>query len=252
MERVDYDKVQNTNYARARALSSSALARYMDEFAAYLPEHRPLTVVDLGSGTGRFSPSLADAFGGPVYGIEPATAMRQVAEAQSAHPRVSYLAGEAAAIPLPDETADFILMFLSFHHVSDRAAAAAEIRRVLKPGGRLILRSTFKERIPDHWWRRFFPRSQQVEEAMFPTTAEAAAVFEAAGLRTVDLVLPEVPFEGDLCEAVARLKLRAVSTFEHMTEAELEEGFAALDAALAAGTLMPKPTTGDFLVFERH
>jgi ubiquinone/menaquinone biosynthesis C-methylase UbiE len=40
--------------------------------------------------------------------------MRETAETQSRHPQVRYMAGEAAAIPLPDATADFVLMFLSF------------------------------------------------------------------------------------------------------------------------------------------
>ena len=35
-----------------------------------------------------------------------------------------------------------------------------------------------------------------------------------------------------------------------MTEAELDEGFARIDAALAAGTIEEKPTYGDFIVFE--
>ncbi|MET0274067.1 MAG: class I SAM-dependent methyltransferase [Phenylobacterium sp.] len=251
MKQVDYNQVQNSHYAKGRALSASAISRYMALFGEHLPTRRPLTVIDLGSGTGRFTPALADAFGGPVYGVEPAAKMRQVAEAQASHPEVSYLAGEAAKIPLPAASADLVLMFLSFHHVPDRAAAAAEILRVLKPGGRFILRSTFKERIPDHWWRAFFPRSQQVEEAMFPTTAEAQAVFEVAGFATVEVVLPVIPFEGDMAEQVAKLKLRAVSVFEHMTEQELAEGFARLDAALAAGAIPPKATTGDFIVFAK-
>jgi ubiquinone/menaquinone biosynthesis C-methylase UbiE len=164
---------------------------------------------------------------------------------------VRYLAGEAADIPLPDGGADFVLMFLSFHHVQDRAAAAGEIARVLKPGGRLFLRSTFRERIPDHWWRGFFPRSREIEEAMFPSTDEARAIFETAGFSTLEVVQPEIPFEGDLREAVERLRLRAVSTFEHMTEQELTEGFARLDAALLAGTIERKSTFGDFIAFER-
>lgn len=249
---VDYDQAQHAAYARARALSPGAIQWYMDRFASHLPGRRPLTGVDLGSGTGRFTPALAETFGGPVYGVEPAARMREVAEAQGQHPQVRYLAGEAARMPLPDGAADFVLMFLSFHHFPDKAAAVREIARVLKPGGRVILRSTFKERIPDHWWRSYFPRSQQVEEAMFPSVAEARLYFEDRGFSTVDWVTPTIPFEEDLAEAVERLKLRAVSVFEHMTEAELDEGFARLDAALAAGTLEPKPTTGDYLVFERE
>jgi ubiquinone/menaquinone biosynthesis C-methylase UbiE len=248
---VDYDRAQHAAYAKGRALPPQAIRRYMDAFAQHLPDRRPLTGVDLGSGTGRFTPSLADAFGGPVYGVEPSARMRGVAQAEAAHPQVRYLAGEAAAIPLRDSTADFVLMFLSWHHVRDRAAAAAEIARVLKPGGRLILRSTFKERIPEHWWRSYFPRSWAIEEAMFPTVPETREQFESAGFTTLASVQPEIPFEGDLAEAVEKLKLRAVSVFEHMTPEELDEGFARLDAAHAAGAIELKPTTGDFLVFAR-
>jgi len=249
---VDYDAAQHANYARGRALSPAAIQRYMQAFGRFLPDRRPLTGVDLGSGVGRFTPALAEAFGGPIYGVEPAERMRAVAEAEAAHLRVRYLAGEGARIPLPDASADFLLMFLSFHHFPDQPAAIAEMSRVVKQGGRVILRSTFKERIPNHWWRAYFPRSQQVEEAMFPSVAEARALFEAGGFTTVELVQDEIPFEGDLADAVARLKLRAVSVFEYMTETELQAGFDALDAALGAGTLEPKSTTGDFLVFARE
>jgi ubiquinone/menaquinone biosynthesis C-methylase UbiE len=248
---TDYDTAQHATYARGRALSPAAIQAWMQTFAGWLPAWRPLIGVDLGSGVGRFTPALAEAFGGPVHGVEPAARMREIAEAQAPHPRVSYLAGEAARMPLPDAAADFLLMFLSFHHVPGQPAAVAEIARVVKPGGRVLLRSTFKERIPDHWWRAYFPRSQEIEEAMFPSVVEARALFESGGFTTVGLVQPQIPFEGDLAEAVARLKLRAVSVFEHMTEEELQAGFEALDAALAAGTLEPKATTGDFLVFER-
>jgi ubiquinone/menaquinone biosynthesis C-methylase UbiE len=223
----------------------------MTVFGGHLPAHRPLVGVDLGSGTGRFTPALAEAFGGPLYGVEPADGMRRAAEAGSVHTRVTYLAGRAEAIPLPDATADFVLMFLSWHHVTDKPVAAREIARVLKPGGRLILRSTFRDRIPDHWWRSYFPRSWDVERAMFDTEAETQARFVAAGFRTVASVQMVVPFEGDMPAAVARLKLRAVSVFEHLTEAELSEGFARIDTDLAAGAIVEKSTFGDFIVFAR-
>ena len=251
LDRVDYDRVQHDVYAKGRALSPGSVQRYMDIFARHLPARRPLSVIDLGSGTGRFSPALADAFGGPVHGVEPAAEMRRAAEAPAKHADVRYVAGEAARIPLPDASADFVLMFLSFHHVPGRAAAAREIARVLKAGGRLILRSTFRDRIPDSWWRGFFPESWAVEEAMFPSEFETCAVFESAGFETVESVHMEIPFEGDLDTAVAQLRLRAVSTFEHMTDADLNEGFARLEAAYAAGTIELKPTLGDFIVFAR-
>lgn len=246
---VDYDRVQHQNYAQGRALPVDAIQHYMTVFADHLPARRPLVGIDLGSGTGRFTPGLAEAFGGPVYGVEPADGMRNAAEVGARHDRVTYLAGGAEAIPLSDAAADFVLMFLSYHHVADKPAAAREIGRVLRRDGRLILRSTFRDRIPDHWWRSYFPGSWEVERAMFPSEAETRWMFEQAGLGTIASVQMDLPFEGDIAAAVARLKLRAVSIFEHLTDAELDEGFARIDADLAAGTIAEKPTYGDFIVF---
>lgn len=250
---VDYDRVQHQTYAEGRALPADALEAYMAAFGAHLPTRRPLVGIDLGSGTGRFTPALAQAFGGPIFGVEPAEGMRRAAEAGSRHPGVSYLAGRAEAVPLPDASADFVLMFLSYHHVTDKPAAAREIRRVLKPDGRLLLRSTFRDRIPDIWWRCYFPRTWDVERAMFPTEAETLALFEDAGLGKIAAVQMELPFRGDIATAVARLKLRPYSVFEHLSAAELDAGFAQMDADLAAGAIVEKPAHGDVVVFgPRH
>lgn len=250
---VDYDRQQHQAYAKGRALSPKAITDWMAVFAAQLPSTRPLTVVDLGSGTGRFTPALAESFGGPVHGVEPSARMRAVAEAEAAHPGVRYLAGEAARIPLPDASADAILMFLSFHHVPDRAAAAVEIARVLKPEGKVLMRSTFAGRVPRVWFQAFFPRFLEIEEALFPTVAEVVAVFAPVGLGKAGLVEVEVPFgAATVAEAIGKLKLRAISLFEHLTDEEADEGFARMDAALATGAIpTPPPSTVDLLVLSR-
>ena len=46
-------------------------------------------VLDLGSGTGRFTPALADTFGGPVNGVEPSAGMRAAELQISGHPAVT-------------------------------------------------------------------------------------------------------------------------------------------------------------------
>jgi ubiquinone/menaquinone biosynthesis C-methylase UbiE len=252
MKRVDYDERQHSVYAKGRALGPAAMARWMAAFEAEAPDRRPLTVLDLGSGTGRFSPALAETFGGPVHGVEPSERMRSIATAEAAHPSVGYLAGEAAAIPLPAGSVDLVLMFLSFHHVPDRAAAAREIARVLEPDGRVFVRGTFAGRIHDLWWRRFFPRSWEIEERMFPSVEETSAVFADAGLGRAKLVQVVHPYEGDVAADVKRLRLRAISTFDHMDEAEIEAGFAQMEAALEANDIPPPaPAVLDLLVLSR-
>ena len=80
---------------------------------------------------------------------------------------------------------------MSLHHVPDREAAAAEIARVLRPGGRVLLRSTFSDRMPDLKWMRYFPRAREIEMQMFPSSEEVIRVFANAGLTQVALVTIE-------------------------------------------------------------
>ncbi len=49
-------------------------------------------------------------------------------------------------IPLPDGCADVVTSFTVLEHVPDERAALAEMRRVLRPGGRLIIS------VPNRWW----------------------------------------------------------------------------------------------------
>jgi ubiquinone/menaquinone biosynthesis C-methylase UbiE len=249
VDRVDYDDRQYTVYAQGRALNTATITTWMRVFADHVPARRPLAVLDLGSGTGRFTPALAETFGGPVYGVEPSTGMRHVAEQSSTHPAVSYFTGGAERIPLPADSCDVVVMFLVFHHVLDRPAAAAEIARVLRPRGRVLIRSTFSDRMPDLRWHHFFPRAAEIEKEMFPTVDEVVQTFSPVGLRRLALETVPILFAGSLAENAAQLRLRAISTFEHLTEQEIAQGFAALDAAVAEETT-PRPIEGrsDLLV----
>lgn len=250
LKRVDYNDNQHRTYAEGRRMPPEALARWMGRFAEHLPDRRPLAVLDLGCGIGRLTPALAETFGGPVWGVDPSARMREIAEATAAHPAVTYLEGEAARIPLPESSVDAVLMFLSLHHVPDRAAAAAEIARVLRPGGRLLVRTPFRDRMTAGWWHAFFPRGLEIEMEMFPSLETVTADFAAVGLNPVALVEVVEVYASTQAEAAEKLRLRAVSTFEHMTEAEIAEGFARMDAHIAADDDPRPPSTGqsDLLV----
>ncbi len=212
---VDYDDRQHAVYAKARAIHPAMLAQWMEIFAEYLPERRPLSVIDLGSGAGRFTPALAEAFGGPVWGVEPSAKMRENAERDATHSAVTHLAGEAAHIPLPDASADAVLLFLSFHHAPDKRAAAREIARVLRPGGRVLMRGQFGDRPPACWWDPYFPSFRGLQVRMFPTLGETLDAFVDAGLHRRDLrEVEETYFEfggpgGRAPQAARHLRLRA-------------------------------------------
>lgn len=246
---VNYDDKQHAVYQQGRRMSADSLAAWMDEFAFRAPTARPLTVLDLGSGTGRFTPALADMFAGPVYGVEPSAKMRAVAIAESAHPAVTYLAGSAESIPLPDNSCDVVLMFVSFHHVQQRDHAAKEIARVLRPGGRVLIRSVFSDRMPDTRYHHFFSRARDIEMQMYPTSDTVVEVFASVGLRPITLTAIEEEFAPDLATYAARIRLRAISTFEHLSDQEFADGVARMEAAVAGmKRIQPVTASSDLLV----
>jgi SAM-dependent methyltransferase len=115
---------QAEQYERGRpGWPADAVARLIERFGAR-------EVVDLAAGTGKLTRILAEH--ADVIAIEPVDGMRAVLEAQVPAARV--LAGTAEAIPLPDASVDAVFVAEAFHWF-DLRAAAAEIKRVLRPGG---------------------------------------------------------------------------------------------------------------------
>jgi SAM-dependent methyltransferase len=98
------------------------------------------SALDLGSGTGNVALELARA-GALVTAVEPSPRLRKVAGERAAEAglAIDVRAGEAAEIPLDDGTADLIVSVFAVIFAPDPAAALAEMKRVLAPGGRILL-----------------------------------------------------------------------------------------------------------------
>src|ERR1700682_3682351 len=94
---------------------------------------------DLGCGSGQMSAALAP-FVGRVIAVDASAAMLQAAKRRlSAFDNVDLRRGELEALPIDDRALDVATLMLVLHHVPEPERALAEVARVLKPGGRLIL-----------------------------------------------------------------------------------------------------------------
>ncbi len=93
-------------------------------------------VIDVGCGTGVLSRAVAGAaLHSEVVGIDPSAPFTEHAREQFADSRVSFDVGDAQELPYPDASFGQSLSMLVFHFIPDGEKAAAEMRRVTRPGG---------------------------------------------------------------------------------------------------------------------
>jgi SAM-dependent methyltransferase len=96
------------------------------------------TVADIGCGNGGYLAGLASqGHAGRVIGVDLSPGM--LAAAKAAAPGASLAVGDAAALPLADAVAHVTLAPHMLYHVPDPRAAVAELRRVTRRGGQLLV-----------------------------------------------------------------------------------------------------------------
>ncbi|MFC9595342.1 class I SAM-dependent methyltransferase [Streptomyces sp. NPDC056944] len=132
-------------YESGNGMPEEALQAWVELFASSAPRPAP-SVVEVGAGTGIFSAAMARWIEGcEVLAVDASEAMLAEARRHHPHPAVRYVSGTAEALPAPAGSFDLALMSRVVHHLPDRVRAARELARVLRPGGKAIVRTTFRE-----------------------------------------------------------------------------------------------------------
>ncbi|MBU2665438.1 class I SAM-dependent methyltransferase [Actinoplanes bogorensis] len=150
-----------------------------------LPPGTP-RVIDLGAGTGKLTRQIRDR-GLPVTAVEPSEGMLD--QLRTAVPGVPAHLGRAEQIPLPDGSADAVLVAQAWHWV-DPARAAPEVARVLSPGGRIGLLWNLRDERSD-WVRRLGEIIGSTESERDTTVGEPFGPVEIAHFEWTETLGPE-------------------------------------------------------------
>lgn len=152
-------------------------AIFTEELEALQPlfERSPGSGLEVGVGSGRFASAL-----GIGVGIDPAIAALRLAARRG----VKVVAARGEQLPFHDATFDVVLFVVTLCFVADPPAALSEARRVLRPGGRLVIGE-----IPaDGPWGRYYQARAAAghpyyRSAHFFTRAELGSLLADTGFR---------------------------------------------------------------------
>jgi len=130
---------------------------------------RGLDVLDLGCGTGRHTVALAVA-GARVTGVDQSPEMLAVARQKLEGSGVRWVEqGLPGVLPFDKSSFDLVVSGLVFEHLPDVTPVFAEIARLLRPGGRVIISALHPDRTAEGQTARFID----------PTTGERRPIFTA-------------------------------------------------------------------------
>jgi demethylmenaquinone methyltransferase / 2-methoxy-6-polyprenyl-1,4-benzoquinol methylase len=157
--------------ARSYDLNNRVHSLWQDQswrrFAVRQAAVKPTDVaLDVACGTGDLTQALARAGAAKVIGLDFTFEMLEIARhkagglpATSNPDRITYIQGDAQKLPLTDGFADVVTIAFGIRNVLEPAQAIAEFRRVLRPGGRLVILEFAEPRFaPVRWFNSLYCR----------------------------------------------------------------------------------------------
>jgi SAM-dependent methyltransferase len=201
----DYDRIAD-EYARRiyGELAGKPFDRdVLDRFAALVGEGR---VCDVGCGPGHVARYLGER-GCDVFGID--LSARMVEVAAQLNPEVEFRVGDLRALELADATLAGVVAFYALIHLDadQLAAALGELRRVLRPGGRLLVavHEGDETRRPGEMWG-----TPVALEFSFFTRGQLEGALLKAGF-AIEEIIQRAPYP-DVEVATERLYASAIAT----------------------------------------
>jgi ubiquinone/menaquinone biosynthesis C-methylase UbiE len=161
--RQQYDQLATVYDLRWKSYIANTLS-FLKTWAEISPTE---TILDVACGTGEFERLLLAEYPSlKIFGVDISDKMLAIAKQKcNAYPQVSFQTASASTLPFDSHSFDVIVSANSFHYFDDPVSALQEMRRVLKPSGKIIVldwcRDYLSCKICDFILKVFDPAHQQ-------------------------------------------------------------------------------------------
>jgi ubiquinone/menaquinone biosynthesis C-methylase UbiE len=144
------------------------------------------TILDVGGGTGILLPLLYNAAGdrGKIVSLDIAEEMLKQARDNGYPNSIHYIHADVAAIPLSAEAFDLVICYSCFPHFPDKLKALAEMTRVLRNRGRLVICHTASRQAINELHKSI---GNVVANDTIPDEAIMRKMLAASGLKPIEV-----------------------------------------------------------------
>jgi SAM-dependent methyltransferase len=222
--RSDYDSISHY-YDAVRGFGFD----YYKGWLAHIIRHGDLEgrgrVLDVGCGTGRYSLHIQRALGRPVVGLDLSKGMLSKAREKVTETGadIRLVRGDAQDLPFRDDAFDAATLILVVHHIEDLSAMAAELQRVLAPGGRAMFMTRDHDEI-EQSYIAMFPGVLEIDLARFPRVSLLERTLEDAGFSEVGHARETNPgFTMTRDQVMDKVDGRFISTLTLMSDPDFAE-----------------------------
>jgi len=235
------DSIREEFTHQSRSFGSSPAMTSAETLGALIdlvPEERTSAWIDVACGPGVISRAMAPRVGS-VLGVDLTPAMVEEGRrrtVEEGHENVSFSLGDVTGLDLPDGSFDGAITRLSLHHIPAPARVVAEMARVVRSGGWVLLSDIVADSDRDaNAWREEIERLRDPSHWACHTTESLRAMGEAAGLVLDEekLIPVEIDFDewlrrgsggADAADLVSRLLCEQPSAAESFRVVDSQQG----------------------------
>ncbi len=212
-ERISYPDA----FAIYRTSDRQRLGKWVERFKNTGAFMKTTALLDLGCGVGRFTHPLSNLVH-RAYAVDHDMSMLLLAS-QCNSSNISWICADATALPLSDDTVDVILASMILGHVASPERLFAEMRRVLRNSGLILLRTMLPDDFLYTTWYEYIPEALERDRSRAIPYNRIASLMHANGMtiKTTHSFIDEVE-RSTSKDLPDRIEHRSYEILQHIGE----------------------------------